>query len=47
MIPKNGYRFSGKIMLKQQAKAKCQFNPKSFCFSGIIAGAVVSREFRP
>jgi len=23
MIPKSGYRFSEKIMLKQQAKAKC------------------------
>jgi hypothetical protein len=26
MIPKSGYRFSEKIMLKQQAKAKWRFN---------------------
>jgi len=28
MIPKSGYRFSEKIMLKQQAKAKCRVKPK-------------------
>jgi hypothetical protein len=28
MIPKSGYRFSEKIMLKQLAKAKCRLNPK-------------------
>src|SRR5690242_10927514 len=33
MIPKSGYRFSEKIMLKQKAKAKSQFNPKLFRFS--------------
>jgi hypothetical protein len=33
MIPKSGYRFSEKIMLKQQTKAKCQFDFKSFRFS--------------
>jgi hypothetical protein len=35
MIPKSGYRFSEKIMLKQQAKAKYRINLKSFCFSAI------------
>jgi hypothetical protein len=33
MMPKSGYRFSEKIMLKQQAEAKCRFNLKSFRFS--------------
>jgi DNA-binding winged helix-turn-helix (wHTH) protein len=33
MIPKSGYRFSEKIMLKQQAKAKQRTNLKSFRFS--------------
>jgi hypothetical protein len=33
MIRKSGYRFSEKIMLKQQAKAKCRFNLNSFRFS--------------
>jgi hypothetical protein len=33
MIPKSGYRFSEKIMLKQQAKAKRRINLKSFRFS--------------
>jgi hypothetical protein len=33
MIPKSGYRFSEKIMLKQHAKAKWRFNLKSFRFS--------------
>jgi hypothetical protein len=33
MIPKSGYRFSEKIMLKQRAKAKCRCSPKSFRFS--------------
>jgi hypothetical protein len=33
MIPKSGCRFSEKIMLKQQAKAKYQINLKSFRFS--------------
>jgi hypothetical protein len=28
MIPKSGYRFSEKIMLKQQAKAKIPIQPK-------------------
>jgi hypothetical protein len=32
MIPKSGHRFSEKIMLKQQAKAKCRINLKSFRF---------------
>jgi hypothetical protein len=32
MIPKSGYRFSEKIMLQQQAKAKCRFTLKSFRF---------------
>jgi len=30
MIPKSGRRFSEKIMLKQQAKAKYRYKPKSF-----------------
>jgi hypothetical protein len=33
MIRKSGYRFSEKIMLKQEAKAKWRFNLKSFRFS--------------
>jgi hypothetical protein len=33
MIPKSGCRFSEKIMLKEKAKAKFQFNVKSFRFS--------------
>jgi hypothetical protein len=33
MIPKSGRRFSEKIMLKQQAKAKYLINLKSFRFS--------------
>ncbi len=32
MIPKSGHRFSEKIMLKQQAKAKGRFNLKPFRF---------------
>jgi tol-pal system protein YbgF len=32
MIPKSGYWFSEKIMLKQQAKAKWRFKLKPFCF---------------
>jgi len=32
MIRKSGYRFSEKIMLKQQAKAKYRINLKSFRF---------------
>jgi hypothetical protein len=34
MIPKSGYRFSEKIMPKQQAKAKWQFNLIPFRFNG-------------
>jgi hypothetical protein len=34
MIPKSGDRFSQKIMLKQQAKAKSRLNLISFRFSG-------------
>jgi hypothetical protein len=30
MIPKSAYRFSEKIMLKEQANAKCRVNLKSF-----------------
>jgi hypothetical protein len=33
MIRKSGYRFSEKVMLKQEAKAKWRFNLKSFRFS--------------
>jgi hypothetical protein len=36
MIPKSGCRFSEKIMLKQQAKAKYQVNLRSFRFGGLI-----------
>jgi len=33
IIPKSEYRFSEKIMLKQQAKAKWRFNLIPFLFS--------------
>jgi len=33
MIRKSGYRFSEKVMLKQEAKAKWRFNSKTFRFS--------------
>jgi len=33
MVPKSGYRFSEKIMLKQEAKAKCRLNLTPFRFS--------------
>jgi hypothetical protein len=33
MIPKSGRRFSEKILLKQQAKAKYRINLKSIRFS--------------
>jgi hypothetical protein len=36
MIPKSGNRFSEKIMLKQQAKAKSRINLKSFRFSACV-----------
>jgi hypothetical protein len=42
MIPKSGYRFSEKIMLKQQAKAKWRFNLipfRSACTSRLQAKA--------
>jgi hypothetical protein len=38
MIAKSGYRFSEKIMLKQQAKAKYRINLKLFRFSGGARG---------
>src|ERR1700746_2786719 len=38
MIPKSGYRFSEKIMLKQQAKAKWRFNLMPFRFSAATPG---------
>jgi hypothetical protein len=50
MIPKSGYRFSEKIMLKQQAKAKYPINRKSFRFScyvnslGPIAIAAIANK---
>jgi hypothetical protein len=44
MIPKSGHQFSEKVMLKQQAKAKCQFNLKSFRFS---KNKVVDRRDKP
>jgi hypothetical protein len=43
MIPKSGYRFSEKIMLKQQAKAKQRIDLKSFRF-GVRDDAVASRS---
>ncbi|HXW50082.1 MAG TPA: hypothetical protein VEK31_11625, partial [Xanthobacteraceae bacterium] len=33
MILKSGDRFSEKIVLQQQTKAKCRFKLKSFCLS--------------
>jgi hypothetical protein len=39
MIPKSGYRFSEKIMLKQEAKAKWRFNPIPFRFSPALRAA--------
>jgi len=37
MIPKSGNRFSEKIMLKQQPKAKWRFNLKPFRFKAAAA----------
>jgi rare lipoprotein A len=37
MIPKSGYRFSEKIMLKEQAKAKWRFNLRPFGFMAMPA----------
>jgi rare lipoprotein A len=37
MIPKSGYRFSEKIMLKEQAKAKWRFNLRPFGFMALPA----------
>jgi hypothetical protein len=39
MIPKSGYRFSEKIILKQQAKAKSRLNLIPFRFSAAQSGA--------
>jgi hypothetical protein len=39
MIPKSGYRFLEKIMLKQKTKAKCLFNQKSFRFKQLLAAS--------
>jgi len=36
MIPKSGYRFSEKIMLKQQAKAKYRLDLKPYRFSALL-----------
>jgi hypothetical protein len=33
MIPKSGYRFSEKIVLKEQAKAKRRINPNHFALA--------------
>jgi hypothetical protein len=38
MILKSGYRFSEKIMVKQQAKAKWRFNPIPFRFNAAQNG---------
>jgi hypothetical protein len=45
MIPKSGYRFSEKIMLKQQAKAKSRFNLIPFRFSERLNGIPTSQAF--
>jgi rare lipoprotein A len=37
MIPKSGYRFSEKIVLKEQAKEKWRFNLKPFGFMALPA----------
>jgi hypothetical protein len=37
MIPKSGYQFSDKIMLKQKAKAKSRFDFGSFRFGLMTA----------
>jgi hypothetical protein len=47
MIPKSGYRFSEKIMPKQEAKAKCRFNPKPFRFSSLDNAGRVRSQNRP
>jgi len=44
MIPKSGYRFSEKIMLKQKAKAKCRINLNSFRFSAPMYAAALHRR---
>jgi hypothetical protein len=46
MIPKSGYRFSEKIMLKQQAKAKGRFTLRSFRFSSASGLLVINRSGR-
>jgi hypothetical protein len=46
MIPKSGYRFSEKIMLKQPAKAKSRFNlPFRFGAAGAMTRCAVCRFF--
>jgi hypothetical protein len=45
MIPKSGYRFSEKIMLKQSAKVKCRFKHKFFSFSGRSSSKVPAARF--
>jgi hypothetical protein len=45
MIPKSGYRFSEKIMLKQSAKVKCRFKHKFFSFSGRSSSKVPAPRF--
>ena len=55
MIPKSGYRFSGKIMLKQRAEAKCGLNLKSFRFrlllnstsANLVSRQTTERHFAP
>jgi hypothetical protein len=41
MIPKSGYRFSEKIMLKQKDKAKCRIKLSPFRF-GAAAGLIAT-----
>jgi hypothetical protein len=43
MIRKRGNRFSEKIMLEQQAKAKYRFSPKLFRFSETARNGVFVR----
>jgi hypothetical protein len=45
MIPKSGYRFSEKIMLKEQAKAKWRFNLIPFRFSRTRSSCLCGKYF--
>jgi hypothetical protein len=47
MIPKSANRFSDKIMLKQEAKAKSRFDFASFRFSFMTAHCSAESAARP